>query len=49
VQDVEDDKWRVSRAGSVWDVEKVKGNATNVGKSARVSDFTFEITPHQPC
>src|SRR5262249_48719820 len=49
VQQQGEDAWRVSRAGSVWDVTKLDGQATNVDNVARVSKFSFHITPRQRC
>lgn len=43
------DKWRVSQAGSVWDVEKLNGAAINGGEAVNVSSFSFSIHPHQNC
>ena|SRR5687767_12906635 len=49
VQEQGDDKWRVSRAGSVWDIHKESGGGANAGGVTQVSKFSFTITPHQKC
>src|SRR5690349_12711704 len=43
------DKWRVTLAGSVWDVEKLNGAAISGGGAVNVSSFSFSIQPHQSC
>lgn len=47
VRKVREDHWRVSRGGSIWDVEKTGGAA--VEQVINVSGFSFSIAPHQKC
>jgi hypothetical protein len=49
VEDLGEDRWRVSRGGSTWDVEKIEGGAANVGDVIKVSSFAFAIKAHQAC
>jgi hypothetical protein len=49
VERVNADSWRVSNAGSVWDVSKLGGNAVNQGNSIRIANFSFVISAHQKC
>jgi len=49
VEELGNDRWRVSQSGSVWDVEKLDGSSASVGEVVRVSSFSFAIKPHQDC
>ncbi|MDM9384150.1 hypothetical protein QUB80_26085 [Chlorogloeopsis sp. ULAP01] len=49
VNDIGDDTWRVSQAGSVWIVKKLEGASAGVKDVIRVSGFTFTIEPQQDC
>jgi hypothetical protein len=43
------DTWRVSHAGSAWDVTKADGRAAGAEGVIRVSEFAFKIKPQQDC
>ncbi len=49
VEEIGDNKWRVSLSGSVWDVEKLDGASASVGDYVEVSGFTFKISSDQGC
>ena len=49
VNEIEDDTWRVSQAGSVWIVKKLEGGSVNLEDVTRRSGFTFTIEPQQDC
>lgn len=49
VEELGDDKWRVTYSGSVWDVEKLEGGAASMGDTVHVSGFVFKITAYQDC
>jgi len=49
VQELGDDKWRVSLGGSSWDVQKLSGAAAKGPEQVNVSSFEFSINPHQDC
>jgi hypothetical protein len=49
VEEINNNRWRVSHSGSVWDVEKRDGGSASVGEFVTVSGFSFLIKPHQDC
>jgi len=49
VQAQGDDKWRVSRSGSVWDVEKLSGQQVKAGTGFTAGGFSFSVVPRQRC
>ncbi len=49
VEKLDDDRWRVSLSGSVWDVEKLDGASASAGEYIKVSSFTFAIQGAQDC
>ena len=47
VREIGENRWRVSRGGSAWDVENRGGRA--VDQAVNISGFSLYITPHQKC
>lgn len=49
LEEISDNRWRVSLFGSVWEVEKLDGASASVGEYVEVSGFTFAIFSQQDC
>jgi hypothetical protein len=49
VQGIGEDRWRVTQAGSTWDVQRLRGEAAKPGDHVEVSSFSLRIDAHQKC
>jgi len=49
IEEVGQNRWRVSLSGSEWSVEKLDGASANAGDYIKVSGFSFAIQAYQDC